>query len=262
MKFFVVSDIHGYFDEFKKALDEAGYDKNNTEHFIISCGDNWDRGSQPIEVMQFFNLHDRVILVKGNHESLLEECCERGYADGHDYLNGTFDTICEFGGEGRLFDECCTRTFARTGFFLDKMVNYFETKNYIFVHGWIPVKCNDDLPSYYTRKRDFEFNPDWRLANKEEWEQARWLNGIKMARQGFIEPNKTIICGHWHCSYGHYLKALEKAIVENTEIEVEEFGPTAIWEPFEAEGIIAIDACTAHTGKVNILVIEDEFLDE
>ena len=255
-KFFVVSDIHGYFDEFKKALDEAGYDENNTEHFIISCGDNWDRGSQPIEVMEFLSSKERVVLVKGNHESLLDECCECGEAYTHDYHNGTFDTICEFGGagEGISFRQCCINTIMRTGEFLNKMVNYFETKNYIFVHGWIPVKCNDELPSYYTKNRKFEFNPDWRSANQDEWEQARWLNGIKMASEGFIEPGKTIVCGHWHCSYGHFMKSTK------TDNWISEFGEDACFEPFHDKGIIAIDGCTAHTGKVNVLVLEDEFL--
>ena len=35
-KFFVFSDVHGFYDEFVKALDEAGYDKNNPEHWLIS----------------------------------------------------------------------------------------------------------------------------------------------------------------------------------------------------------------------------------
>ena len=33
MKYFIVSDIHSFFDEFKKAIDEAGFDpkdENNT----------------------------------------------------------------------------------------------------------------------------------------------------------------------------------------------------------------------------------------
>lgn len=257
-KFFVASDIHSFFDEFKNALDEAGYDENNSDHWIIVCGDCFDRGHQPIEVMNFLNSKDRVVLVQGNHESLLDECCERGYAYGYDYSNGTFDTICEFGdaGGGIPFKECCIKTIMRTGVFLNKMVDYFETKNYIFVHGWIPLKCNDDLPVHYTRGRDFKFNPDWRSANKGEWEQARWLNGIKMALSGFIEPNKTIICGHWHCSYGHHLDSIY------TNDWISEFDEDACFDPYYSDGIIAIDACTAHTGKVNVIVLEDDFLND
>ena len=256
MKIFAVSDIHGYFDEFKKALDDAGFDENNPKHYIVVCGDVFDRGPQPVEVMRYLNLHDRVILVRGNHEDLLEECCDRGYALSHDYSNGTFDTICAFGDAsgGRTFDECCARTIARTNIFLSKMVNFFETKNYIFVHGWIPLKPNDCFPMYYSKNRSFEFDPDWRNANDVEWEAARWINGIKAALNGFIEPNKIIICGHWHCSFGHHLKSL------STDHWISEFEEDACFEPFYDNGIIAIDACTAHSGKVNVIVLEDDFI--
>ena len=52
-KFFVTSDVHGYYDEMKNALDNAGFDPENEEHWIVVCGDLWDRGSQPVEVMRY-----------------------------------------------------------------------------------------------------------------------------------------------------------------------------------------------------------------
>ena len=257
-KFFVVSDVHGFYDELITALNKAGFDKENPDHWLISCGDHFDRGGQPAEVMHYLKSLPRKVLIKGNHESLIEECCENGYWQIHDMSNGTFDTICELGGagEGRNFEECCIIAEQRVKSFFASMVNYFETKNYIFVHGWIPVISKDGLPMYYRRNRNFEYNPDWRYAHAHEWEQARWLNGIDMAHDGFIEPNKTIVCGHWHCSYGHMLDSIK------TDNWISEFHEDAIWEPYYGNGVIAIDACTAHTGKVNVLVIEDEFLEE
>ena len=35
-KFFVVSDIHGYFDAFLASLKKAGWDSENPNHYIIS----------------------------------------------------------------------------------------------------------------------------------------------------------------------------------------------------------------------------------
>ena len=46
MKYFVSSDIHGFFDEWQNALTDKGFDLNNPEHKIILCGDLFDRGSQ------------------------------------------------------------------------------------------------------------------------------------------------------------------------------------------------------------------------
>ncbi len=261
-KLFVVSDVHSFYDEMKNALNDAGFDPNNEEHWLIVCGDVWDRGSWPIETMRYLSDLPRKVLVKGNHESLFQELCDRGYPGHHDYSNGTYHTVCEFGdggGLGRSFDEACLIAHQRTKGFIDSMVNYFETKNYIFVHGWIPVKCKDNLPMHYTRNRRFEFNPDWRDAHYSEWEQARWLNGMDMARKGCIEPEKTIVCGHWHCSYGHMM---DDMALNGPFDCIDEFGDTAIWEPYYGNGIIAIDRCTAHTGQVNVLVLEDEFLEE
>ena len=62
-----------------------------------------------------------------------------------------------------------------------------------------------------------------------------------------VEPNKKIVCGHWHASFGHC--AYEK--------KGSEFGKTADFTPYYGNGVIAIDGCTAHTGKVNVLIVED-----
>lgn len=250
-KFFCVSDIHSYFDEFIDALDKAGFDKDNLDHWLIVCGDIWDRGPKPIQTMRYLKMLERCIIIKGNHESLLIECCERGYPGVHDYHNGTFDTICEIGGavEGYSFDECCDRTIARVGIFLDNMVDYFETKNYVFVHGFIPVKCDDNLPLYYQKKRKFSKMDDWRNASAEQWEQARWLNGMKTVDDG-ISIEKCIVVGHYHTSWG-------RANFEDKP----EFGDSADFSPYYyKDKLIAIDACTAYSGKVNVLVLEDEFL--
>ena len=61
------------------------------------------------------------------------------------------------------------------------------------------------------------------------------------------DENKTIVCGHWHTSYGH----------SKYEHKGTEFGEDADFSPYYAPGIIAIDACTAFSGMVNCLVIED-----
>ena len=73
---------------------------------------------------------------------------------------------------------------------------------------------------------------------------------MERALSGMIEPGKTIVCGHWHTSWGHH-------IVDGTPVN----GPGANFGPFYAEGIIAIDACTALTRKVNVVALEDEFVE-
>jgi hypothetical protein len=48
-KYFIVADVHGYFDILNQSLKEAGFDENNPEHFFVSLGDLLDRGKQPRE---------------------------------------------------------------------------------------------------------------------------------------------------------------------------------------------------------------------
>lgn len=250
-KLFVVSDVHGHYIEMINALKDAGFELDNPEHFFVSLGDNFDRGSYPIEVMRFLMRLPRKILVKGNHEQLLEDCCKRGYPQMHDYSNGTVDTIRILGDEieGYTFDECCDRTLARTRAFRNKMVNYFETKNYIFVHAWVPMNTYDNIPSYYRTNRSYYPMEDFRNATQKQWDEAMWLCGPDLAIDGHNNTGKTIVFGHWHCSY---LWAIKE--------DRNDFGEDAKFDPFFGDNYIAIDGCTAHTGKVNVVVLGDEFL--
>lgn len=250
MKFFVISDVHGYYDEMIQALEAAGFDPNNEEHWLISCGDEIDRGPEPWKVMLYLYKLPRKVMIRGNHIELFEDLCYRGFPYSHDKSNGTVDTVRSIG-RGFDFYEKCDYALKRTKDYRDNLVNYFETQNYIFVHSWIPVINKDGLPSHYTKHRLFEWSPDWRNASQKEWNEAMWGNPFDMAWRGFNKTGKTIVFGHWHCSTG-WAKAEGRS----------EFGDDAKFDPYYGVGFLGIDACTAYTGKVNVVVIEDEFLEE
>ena len=194
------------------------------------------------------------ILIRGNHEDLLEECCNRGFPLKHDKSNGTTKTIQDISKVYSAYDfgKACQITYDKTAAYRAELVDYFETQNYIFVHGWIPCEkiTSDESNPWWQMNKSYEYNPYWRNCNDVEWESARWTNGMARAHEGITEPGKTIVCGHWHCSYGH-----KYAGHCNDEFEY------AIWEPYYGEGVIGIDRCTAYTGKVNVLVLEDEPID-
>ena len=251
MKLFVTSDIHGYFNEFKKALEEAGFDFENKEHFLITCGDHFDRGPQPEQVMRYLMSLERWIGIKGNHESLLENCINRGYPYSYDWHNGTAQTIIDLAPNAERFDVACSVAYEKTRDFLNRLVNYVELREYIFVHSWIPLIIEDDYPKYYTRDREYHFNPDWRKATEKEWEEARWGNPFEIAEQGLNQTGKTIVFGHWHASTGWAKKEGRT-----------EFGEDAKFEPFYGDGFISIDACSAHSKKCNVIVLEDDFIDD
>lgn len=251
LKFFVVSDVHGFYEEMIEALNKTGFDKYNSEHWLISLGDNFDRGTKPVEVMQYLLGLPRKVLIMGNHETLMRDLCNRGYPYMGDFSNKTYDTVCKLGGAGleRSFEECCNIAYFRTKDFFDSMVPYFETEKYVFVHGFLPVECHDGLPMYHSGNRLMSKREDWRVAHASEWEEAMWLNSFDMVQQGF-DIEKCIVAGHYHASYGRH----------KTE-GAPEFGDGADFSPFHYKNkLIMVDSCVAHTGKVNCLVLEDNFL--
>jgi hypothetical protein len=65
---------------------------------------------------------------------------------------------------------------------------------------------------------------------------------------------KTVIVGHWHCSYGwsHIRNERKEFPQKNRK------GWEKSFEPFVDDGIIAIDACTAYSGMCNVIVIEED----
>ena len=252
-KFCGTSDTHSNYTALKKALDEAGFDPNK-DHWLVVCGDAFDRMDESEEILHFLMSLERKILVKGNHDILLEELCMREFPYSYDSHNGTKKTVQDLGGAGygRPFDECCRITWNKTAAYRSLLRNYFETKNYIFVHSWIPTnKIEQPHPAdkWITLTTD-AWMGDWRNANDVEWESAMWGNPFKLADRGLNKTGKTIVFGHWHCSTGHRM-------LGNCADEFE----YAIWEPCYFKNTIGIDRCTAHTGEVNVLVLEDEFLE-
>lgn len=261
MKYYVVSDVHGFYDEFRIALATQGYFSDTEPHKLILCGDIYDRGKQVAELQNFIldlMEKDEVILIRGNHEDLMLDLLDEwdmcSYKDDINISNGTVCTALQLT-DFTLLDLKANpdeiKTKLSQDLFITKiipnMVDYYETENYIFVHGWIPC-----TPIVYARQKGrfvykYIYNENWREADETEWDKARWINGMEAAHCGVTEPNKTIVCGHWHCSFGH----------SNYEGNGGEFDNDSDFSPYFADGIIAIDACTAFSDRVNCIVIED-----
>ena len=139
-KLFCISDVHGFYDEMRKALDDAGFDPNNEDHWLISCGDTTDRGRQPRQVMHYLMGLPRKILIRGNHEDLILDCLAREYPYGNDWHNGTAQTIIDLAPNANTFEEACMMICPKISKFVNGMVDYFETKNYIFVHSFVLIQ--------------------------------------------------------------------------------------------------------------------------
>ena len=263
MKYYVVSDVHGYYTQLIKSLTDAGYFEEQQPHRLIVCGDLLDRGREANRVIEFMlqqKEEGKLIYLLGNHEELMIRCMHEilqgeaytiaSGASVH-YRNGTWDSLLQIS-EMSAREVCACpneliRRVRQSRFYRELLPvckDYFETEHYIFTHGWIP--CHVEGVAY---AKKYAYDPNWRDADEEAWYRARWCNGMELACKHHVkEPGKTVVCGHYTASYGH------------SAIEQDGRG---IWyadsdfSPFRAEGIWAIDGSVAASGILNCIVIED-----
>lgn len=256
---FVVSDIHGFYNELVSALKESGFDENNENHLLIVCGDLFDRGPDSVKVFEYlYNLENngKAIVIKGNHDEMLVN-----YLTGKDKLpwnymkNGTNETLGDFWhrtnpfeswailekkaeyGTQELFEEWLmlvrndiSKEYPHLIEWLDNLPYYYETKNHIFTHAAIDITAED-----------------WHFPHVP-WKDLIWDDGSFFGKP-IKNTDKTVVIGHFGTSHLRELYGLdfEKEPYETLERE---------------DGrVIALDTTTVLSHKVNVLLIlEDELI--
>lgn len=233
-KLFVISDIHGHYTLMRQALDDAGFDSKDPQHLLVCCGDYFDRGKENLKVLQYLDRIENKVMLRGNHEDMLLKVFYTGRMHPHNYLNGTVETVVELFGKYALDDfgnvdfTGKTRMLDRITDFILEGIDYFETSNYVFVHGWLPI-IDGKIPA------------DWRHSSAQSWERARWRKWLE-EYDGDRLDGKTIVCGHYPTLFAHHVAP---------ERNLEDAGI------FYGNGVIVVDAGTYSSGQVNVLVLED-----
>lgn len=245
-KYFIFSDVHGQYIPLLEALKAAGYDSSNPTHQLLSIGDNFDRGPQSREVWNYLRQHN-AICVKGNHETFLEEALEKGI-DGeyvlfnclHNGLDKTLQSFAMTRLEGyvdmKYIDDCIKHIDKSLLLWLKKMPYYYETRNYIFVHAGVD-------PDRYWK----DTSQDFMLWDVDH--SAIPCNHT---------DGKTVIFGHHHA---FRVREQAKRLGLSTSpmpSSIKVYGNTDEHAPVKIKNKIAIDPCSNYTGKVNVLVLEDE----
>lgn len=261
-KYFVFSDVHGEYNALIQALEEAGYDKHNPKHKLVSCGDAFDRGPDSVKIYRFLK-ETKAICVRGNHDNFFIEYLEKGM-DGEFVLfnilhNGLGATIKSFTGINDEVFNVRNLDVARRNISSDvlkwmkQMPLYFETSTFVFVHAG--------------------FNPfikDWRETDEH---YMTW--DIQDSHRPIPSMNKICVIGHHHASKvrangiadgagdfdittasystnyspdGHY---------GGTSHRIKSYGNKDENRPYINSNKIAIDGMTNITGKVNVIVVED-----
>ena len=236
---FAVSDVHGHSSILKKALKDAGFRENDPTHLLVGLGDYFDRGQENADTLEYLSSIENKVLVRGNHEDMLLSCIYRGRYGHNEVCNGTDVTLLEFFGEENVSadgtiirNEHTEKVKERLIGFINSTVNYFESDNYVFVHGWVPTDYFDGVETV---------KPMWRRSTDSDWSRARFLEWNKQYAKG-LTIGKTIVCGHRPAAWG--------AFIDNTR----SFSDSSV---FYADKMIAIDATTVNSGRVNVLRLSD-----
>ena len=252
---FVFSDPHGDYRALTGGLKKAGYDKSNLSHQLLGLGDYFGRadktgeGSRQIYEYLISSEHaSKPIAIHGNHESILYNVLRDEKLSYSDIQNGEAKTIGSFVGMGEydaiLFaSQFCSRIKKETNLFLwlKSLPYYFETEDYLFVHGWVPTTPTGKIGAYSR-------------ASKKEWENAGWADTISSI---FLFQNnypygykKTIVFGHWGTWDLHRTMSYDFSKIKSKENH--EIYRNPRWK------LIGLDATTVLSHKVNVLVIEDQ----
>lgn len=257
-KYFVSSDIHGFYTYWMEGLKEAGFDIGNPKHKIIVCGDLLDRGNEAVKCLEFVSKmidQNRIILIKGNHEWLFDDIYKKQYFESYDYHNKTIETYEQLAGmvsDG--YADIKNLAIIDKGFhhplmqkYREHLINYYETEKYIFCHGYLPVE--------YDKYSIPHLLKDWRNASPQDWSNASWLNGYWCWGLGEANCGKTVVIGHFSTAYAHALfheKGISyKDYWDNNPNKIQPCN-----DIFKEDGIIGLDTTTVVSHKVNVLVLQ------
>lgn len=217
-KVFVVGDIHGE----KKMMEEILNYWDEEEERLVFLGDLADRGSHSKDTIELtYNLvcQKEAIVVKGNHDDMLEKYLKDPLEHHHHYyINGGEKTL-----RSLLGNKLSKRNHLKNAKkvkknypwllpFLKSLRYFYEWEDFLFVHAGVDLTLDD-----------------WKNSTKRDF---IWI------REGFFDQknttNKMIIFGHTVTSRLHG---------DRTNFD--------IWK--SGDGLIGIDGGAVYGGKLHAL---------
>ncbi len=258
-KYFVVSDIHGFYDEAIRDLNNASYDENNPKHKLLVLGDIFDRGPKSKEVYLWLKrLTDegKCIILKGNHDSFLinfltnYDLLENQFNFYNNGFRSTINSLLDndkgidsyFKRKDELNEKVSSKVKAFKAWnslvmndinkkypellsWISSFPYYYETKNYIFTHA--SIDCD---------VKDFK-------KPNISWDNLLWDDGGFFGKE-INNTKKTVVVGHF--STNDIRRRYGVGDINDYSV----LGR-------DDNKVIMIDGCTPVSGKVNVLIIED-----
>ena len=171
MATYVISDLHGMFDEFIEMLDLIRF---SNEDIMIVAGDIFDRGKYPLEILDYIAGRKNIHLIKGNHEQMFIDYFEYGDARLW-HMNGGDITHNQIIKKGYIYQESLYR-------YIKSLPSYIVVDNNIICHAGLY------FPNNY-KSLTVE-----QLLDMQDEETLLWSRdniGNEKRIEGF-----NIICGH------------------------------------------------------------------
>lgn len=257
MKYFAFSDAHGDCDALMRAVQRYAYEQENSNHTLISLGDNFgraDRGAGSKGIYEYLTSskhRNKPICLTGNHELILRSILFKRDLSISDVFNGENKTLYSFLGKN-LENDAVTPydidVLSRSPLmdWLLSLPYYFETPHFIFLHGFLPFDYNNLNI----------ITDEFVNVSEETWKNASWCDTPSMIRKfeqqcptGLYDPDgkrKNVVFGHWHNrqlrdSFGQDEDCIDAdSIYQNEKL-----------------GLFGLDCCTFYSHKVDMLVLED-----
>lgn len=287
MKYFVISDLHGYYTLFKESLDKSGYSVDDPNHALVVLGDIFDRGEECREIYNFLKdiPQERVVLVRGNHDYLLFQLLRQDLPDDIGYGNGTVLTACQMAYKTKeswktkyqaLQDLDYTRYFLGSStsnlrskwktvvkrvlasdmykwFTSSQWVNYWEIDKFVGVHSFVPV-LSKGCYIYKKMLSSIYYGDTQYFSPSTEWREAS-SSAWELATWGcpyvFMDAGFFPEEGEKTLICGHYRA---DAFHAHYEPETSKSGDFSI---YYSKKIIAIDGTVAYSKRANVLVIDE-----
>lgn len=233
MKYFVISDIHGYYNVLRKTLFKSGFNESNKNHHLVILGDLFDRGPQSKEVLEYvyeLSINDKATIILGNHDSYLLEFIEKNYTRTlfniqHNGFGQTLKSLSSLDPSPDNLDSMRGVIIQRYPF-LYKWISSFpwfiEKGRYIFVHGGV------------------DGGKDWKHLTRKDYIWSREIN---------LEPvvGKTVVAGHHRVATIRYPNV--------NYFELYRTNPSAFDTLYEP-GKILIDRFVEVSQELNVLIID------
>jgi serine/threonine protein phosphatase 1 len=249
-KYFAFSDVHGEFSALLASLDKVGFEQDNEDHILLSLGDNFDRGNENAQVLEFllkFWKADRLMMIKGNHDDMLITFLT-GKDDGlfnsiHNMMDYTLQNL------SRLDIQKFIYTHPQV--IIDKIKEYYPE----LIEFYNDAKDIIEIENYIITHAGYSHTNKYNTWEEPIWEIDNWANTPNFIRffpdSTQYQKDKIYVFGHWH-TFRLRWDFQEKKYDETGTILLKNY------HIFQHENFIGLDACTNLSNFVNILIIEGE----